>query len=250
MGVLLAQAAILFRSELRQELRHTELLWTALFFSGVVLVILGLSLSGVPSDAQARTIPGALWLGVAFTGALALSRLYDRERQGGMLDAILCSPFDPLALYLAKVAFGSVLLLVCAVLYLPGLALLLEGGPVLLEQWPASLAVAALGCFGYSTIAAFFGAALVRSGTKSLLLSMILYPLSTPVLLTALVATQRILQGDPGVGSAIAQLAAIDVALFALACLIFESMIAPGRRQSQGQVQGSKAQAQKARRAR
>lgn len=232
MASLFAQALLLFRSELRQELRHTELLWTALFFSAVVLVILGLSLSAVPQAAQLRTIPGALWLGIAFTGALSLSRLYDRERQGGMLAAILCSPFDPLALYLAKVGFGSLLLFLCGALYLPGLAVMLEGGAVLLERWPVALGIVALGSAGYTIIAAFFGAALVRSGGKSLLLSMILYPLSTPVLLTALVATQRLIDRDPGVESAIAQLAAIDVALFALACLIFESMIAPGRKAS------------------
>lgn len=229
MRALLIQAGHLLLADLRQEFRHAELLWSALFFSGVVLVILGLALQSIPEAAQSKSIPGALWVGVAFTGALALGRLYDREREGGMLSALLCSPVDLLALYLAKVMFGTVLLTICALIYLPGLAFMMQGGGALLSAWPTATLILVLGCFGYSAIAALFAAALARDGAKSLVLSMILYPISTPVLLTALVATQRLIEGDSGVSTAIAQLAAIVVALFALACFLFESMLAPGR---------------------
>ena len=47
--------------------------------------------------------PGLLWLAFLFTGTLGLAQLFGAERENQCLDALLLSPLDRGALFLAKV---------------------------------------------------------------------------------------------------------------------------------------------------
>lgn len=222
---LLRQTWLLARNDLRQEARRMELVLTAGFFTLVVVAMFGLAFFGLDDEVQVVGVPGMLWLCVAFVGALTLTRVFERERESATLAALLAAPVDRLAIYLSKLAVTVVVSLLCATLLVPGLgALFPESGLFAAPTLPL-IGLVVLGCTGYAAVGTLFAAGLATSTGKNVLLSVILYPLTTPVLLFALVATQRLLEGHPETGSTLVQLAALDAALIALGCWLFESVL-------------------------
>ena len=222
---LLRQSLLLFRSELRQEARDFELVITSGFFTLVVLAMFYLSFGVLAKSAQLAAIPGLLWLTVAFVGALTLTRAFDREREADTLRAMLAAPVERLAIYFSKAASTLLVLLVCCGLLVPGLASMFPAGQVFLDMPLETFAVVALGCLGYVAIGTLFAAGLAGGGGKNMLLSVILYPVTTPVLMYALVTTRALLERNPNLPSYLGQMAALDVVLLGVGALLFESVL-------------------------
>ncbi|NVB36509.1 heme exporter protein CcmB [Pseudenhygromyxa sp. WMMC2535] len=231
---LLRQTITLARNDLRQEARRLELVLTAGFFTLVVVVMFALSFFNLDAEVQRKAIPGMVWLCIAFVGALTLSRVFEREREANTLTALLAAPVDRLAIYLSKLIVTVLILLMCSALLVPGLGLLFPSAEVFAAD-PLALAVLmALGCLGYAAIGTLFAAGLANGSGKNVLLSVILYPLTTPILLFALVATQRLLEGHRELWATLGQLAALDVALIGVGCWLFEVVLVGAAGPSEG----------------
>ncbi len=225
------QAWLLAKNDLRQELRDLELVATASFFTLVVLVMFGLSFASLGRSVQPLAIPGMLWLAVAFVGALTLTRIFDRERESDTLRALLIAPVERLAIYLAKAAVTLVVLVGCCFVLVPGLVFMFPAASVFAERPWDTAALVVLGCTAYASVGTVFAAGLATSSGKNVLLSVILYPLTSPALMWALVATRALLDGHPAFSTYLAQLAALDVLLVFLGGWLFESvLVGSGRR--------------------
>ena len=222
---LLRQTWLLARNDLRQEARALELVLTAGFFTLVVVVMFALAFFAIDEDVQIDAIPGMLWLCVAFVGTLTLTRVFDRERESATFMALLAAPVDRLAIYLAKLIVTLVVLLLCSALLLPALGLLFPAAEVFGADPLASMLLVLLGCTGYAAVGTLFAAGLATSHGKNVLLSIIVYPITTPVLLFALVATQRLLEGHPEIWSTLGQMAALDLALIGIGAWLFEAVL-------------------------
>jgi heme exporter protein B len=243
---LLRQTWLLARNDLRQEARRLELVLTAGFFTLVVVVLFALAFFGLDAEVQRKAIPGMVWLAVAFVGALTLTRVFDREREAATLTALLAAPVDRLAIYLAKLIVTLVVLLWCAALLVPGLGALFPDAGVFRVNPLALVVLVTLGCLGYAAIGTLFAAGLASAGGKNVLLSVILYPLTTPVLLFALVATQRLLDGHPELWNTLAQMAALDIALVAVGSWLFEAVLVGAGRATPSDARGVQARAARA----
>lgn len=222
---VLRQSLLLFRSEIRQELRDLELVLTSTFFTLVVLAMFYLSFGALEQRSHLAAVPGLLWLTVAFVGALTLTRAFDREREADTLRALLAAPVERLAIYFSKAALVLVVLLVCCALLVPGLAAMFPAGHVFRDMPLQTATLVALGCVGYVAVGALFAAGLAASGGKNVLLAVILYPVTTPVLIFALYTTRALLERNPNVGDFLGQMAALDVILVGVSALIFESVL-------------------------
>jgi heme exporter protein B len=222
---LLRQALWLARNDLRQELRDLELILTAGFFALVVTVMLGLAFATLADDLHVQVVPGILWLAVAFVGALTLTRIFDREREADTLRALLLAPVERLAIYLAKALVTLLVLLGCVAVVLPGLMLMFPAATGFARAPLMTGCLVLAGCGGYVAVGTLFAAGLATSSGKNVLLSVILYPLTTPVLLFALVATRALLEQHPAAWTYVGQLAALDVILFVVAGWLFEPVI-------------------------
>lgn len=222
---LLRQTWILARNDLRQEARALELVLTAGFFTLVIVAMFVLAFFTLDESVQAKAIPGMVWLCVAFVGALTLTRVFDRERESATLAALLAAPVDRLAIYLSKLMVTLIVLLLCCVILVPGLGALFPAAGVFAADPLGLVAVMVLGCLGYAAIGTLFAAGLATSSGKNVLLSVILYPLTMPVLLFALVATQRLLEGHAEAWATLSQMAAIDLALVAVGSWLFEAVL-------------------------
>ncbi len=228
----LRQTWVLARNDLRQELRELELVVTSVFFTVVILALYAVSFAEMSKSAQPKAVPGMLWIALAFVGALTLTRVFEREREADTFAALLAAPVNRVAIYGAKFSVTLVVLCVCAAVLVPGLLLVFPGSGV--EGWSAveMLATVLLGCAGFAAVGTLFAAGLAHSGGKNVLLSVVLYPLTTPVLMMSLVATQRVLQAHPGAWDILAKIAAVDVILVIVGGALFESVLVGGAARS------------------
>ena len=222
---LLAQTGAIVRKDLLSELRSGEVLLSMLLFALLLVLVFSFAfMQGGAASPEAGA--GVVWVTLAFSGVLGISRSFDREREADGLRALLLSPADRNAIYLAKVTGILLFMAVTAALVLPLVALLFdlplrEGlGPLVLLLF--------LGTLGFSLLGAFFGALMASSRSSDLLFSITLFPLLFPVLIAGALGTSEIFTGEPGaerVRLFTSILVAFDALVAVVALWSFERMI-------------------------
>ena len=221
---LLRQAGWLIWKDLLLEMRRRESLVTMFFFGTLLLFVFHFAFE-MPRERAAEMAPGLLWLAFLFTGTLGLTQLFQPERENHCLDALLLSPMDRAALYLAKVFFNLVLMLVVELVVLPLFWVLFN-----LDSWrllPAIFMVAFLGTLGFCVLGTLFSAVTMRARARELLLPLILFPLMIPVILATIRTMEVILRsGDASEAlDWLRLLSGFDVIFLTAGFLVFEWVI-------------------------
>jgi heme exporter protein CcmB len=225
MTAFLRVAWLVMRKDLTVEIRSFEILSTTLFFAVTVVLVFsfGLITEGrAPADVAAPI----LWIAIAFSGALALGRTFDRERQNETLRALLLAPADRPALYAGKL-LGMLLLLALVELLLVLLVGLLFQAPVLASPL-LLVGLLAAGTLGFSAVGTLFAAMLVRARSRDVLLPILLYPITVPVMIAGVRGTAALFQPMPD--AAVAQfwlslLVFFDAVFVTLALWTFEPLM-------------------------
>jgi heme exporter protein CcmB len=163
---------------------------------------------------------------VAFSGTLALGRTFERERQADTLRALMLAPADRPALYAGKLV-GMLLLMALVELILVPLVGLLFQAPIF--RAPFRLAgLLAAGTLGFAAIGTLFAAMLVRARSRDVLLPVLLYPMTVPVMIAGVRGTAALFQPQPDAGMAqfwFALLVFFDVVFVTLALWTFEPLM-------------------------
>ena len=207
------------------ELRSREILYTTLFFAVACVLVFSFAFvrEGQPLvDAAA----GILWIAIAFAGTLALGRTFERERYGETLRALLLAPAPRPAIYVGKLAGIIALMAVVELLVVPLVALLFQaplfGAPLLMT------ALLIAGTIGFAAVGTLFAAMLVRARTRDVLLPILLYPVTVPVMIAGVRGTSALLASpadEPMAGMWIALLVCFDVVFITLALWTFEPLM-------------------------
>jgi heme exporter protein B len=180
---LLRDAYLLLRKDLILELRRRESLLTMFFFGTLLLFVFHFSFDLVP-DRVSEMAPGLLWLAFLFTGTLGLAQLFGAERENQCLDALLLSPLDRGALFLAKVCFNFILMLLVEIVVIPLFWILFN-----LQTWnllPRIFLISLLGTAGFCVLGTIMSAITLRARARELLLPLVLFPLMIPVILATI----------------------------------------------------------------
>jgi heme exporter protein B len=214
------------RKDLLIELRSREILLTTVFFalSCVLVFAFGFVRDGRAIEDAAA---GILWIAIAFSGTLALGRAFERERQGDTLRALMIAPVERPALYVGKLAGVLVLLAAVEALIVPLVALMFQAP---LFAHPVLMAgLLATGTIGFAAVGTLFAAMLVRTRSRDVLLPVILYPMTVPVIIAGVRGTAALLQADADLPMArawLSMLVCFDVAFITLALWTFEPVMA------------------------
>ncbi len=217
---LLRSSWIVFQKDLRIELRTGEILITTGFFALLVAVMS--SLSFYLDDVTSRRVaPGVLWISIAFSGVLAMGRSWARERDNDVMRGLLLSPLPRPAIFLGKALGIFVFLLIVEILLVPIIAVLyrLDLGKV----WLPVAALVVLGTIGFAAAGTLFAAMGVRTRTKEVVLSVVLFPLVSPALLAGVVATREVLGGASlsEIGNWLRILGAFDLVFVVMGAVLF-----------------------------
>jgi len=190
---------IIARKDLVVEVRSRELAYTTLFFAVACVLVFAFAFvrEGRPLDDAAA---GILWVSIAFSGTLALGRAFERERQNETLKALLLAPTERPAVYLGKLA-GLLILMLCVELVVVPVVGLLFAAPIF--RAPFLLAsILAAGTLGFAGVGTLFAAMLVRAHSRDVLLPILLYPITVPVIIAGVRGTAAIFAPDPNFDAA------------------------------------------------
>lgn len=213
------------RKDLLIEARSREIVYTTLFFavSCVLVFAFGFVREGRALEDAAA---GILWIAIAFSGTLALGRAFERERQSETLRALLMAPIDRPALYVGKLLGVLMLMAVVEAIIVPVVALMFQAP---LFAYPfLMLGLLVTGTIGFSAVGTLFAAMLVRARSRDVMLPILLYPITVPVMIAGVRGTAAIFQGTPDAELArfwIALLLFFDVVFVTLALWTFEPVM-------------------------
>ena len=218
-------AWLVFRKDVTVEVRSRETIATTLFFalSAVLVFAFALVKEGrVVADAAA----GILWIAIAFSATLALGRTFERERYGDTLRALMLAPADRPAIYVGKLA-GVFALVVAAEMALVPLVAFLFGAALL--QRPVLLTGLLLaGTLGFLAVGTLFAAMLARARSRDVLLPVLLYPVTIPVIIAGVRGTVALALPVPDEAMALFWLMLLlffDVVFVTLALWTFEPLM-------------------------
>lgn len=185
-------AAAILAKDLKLELRRVETVATMAVFA--ILVALVFVFAGDPTPADLRRLgPGALWVSLLFAGAIGFGRWFAQEERNQALQGLLVSPVDRAALFAGKWAGATIFLLgiECALV------------PVTLTMYQLDLAgsltelalLLVVVTIGYSALGTFFAAVAAKTSAGELLLPILLFPLSVPLILAGAEGGQALVEG-------------------------------------------------------
>jgi heme exporter protein CcmB len=218
-------AWLIFRKDVTVEIRSRETLATTLFFalSAVLVFAFALVKEGrVVADAAA----GILWIAIAFSGTLALGRTFERERYTDTLRALMLAPADRPAIYVGKLAGVLALILVAELVLVPLVALLFDAA--LLTRPLLLVGLLLAGTLGFAAVGTLFAAMLVRARSRDVLLPVLLYPITIPVIIAGVRGTAALAQPAPDESMAVfwlMLLAFFDTVFVTLALWTFEPLM-------------------------
>ncbi len=221
----LAAVWLVTRKDLLIEVRSREIVYTTLFFAVSCVLVFAFSFvreGRAIEDAAA----GILWIAIAFSGTLALGRAFERERQSETLRALLIAPIHRPALYVGKLAGILLLLAVVEAIVVPLIAFMFQA-PLFREPL-LMFGLLATGTIGFAAVGTLFAAMLVRARSRDVLLPVLLYPITVPVIIAGVRGTAALLQADVDIPMARAWLSMLtffDVVFITLALWTFEPLM-------------------------
>jgi len=216
---------LVVRKDLTVEVRSREIAYTTLFFAVSCVLVFAFALvkeGRAITDAAA----GILWIAIAFSGTLALGRAFERERQSETLRALLLAPAPRPAIYVGKLVGIVALLAAAEIVLIPLIALLFQAPLLAHPFWLAAVVVS--GTIGFAAVGTLFAAMLVRARSRDVLLPVLLYPITVPVIIAGVRATAALLEPELEVAIVrfwVALLLAFDVVFVTLALWTFEPLM-------------------------
>ncbi len=218
-------AWLVMRKDLTVEVRSREILYTTAFFAVSCVLVFAFALvrEGRPLEDAAA---GILWIAIAFAGTLALGRTFERERHSETLRALLLAPADRPAIYVGKLFGILALLFVVEAVLVPLVGLLFQAAFHQALGWMIGLLVT--GTLGFAAVGTLFAAMLVRARSRDVMLPVLLYPITIPVIIAGVRGTAALLQATPDVETArmwVALLAFFDIVFLTLSLWTFEPLM-------------------------
>ena len=218
-------ALLVLRKDVAIEVRSREILYTTSFFAFSCVLVFAFALvreGRVVEDAAA----GILWIAVAFAGTLALGRTFERERYAETLRALLLAPAPRAAIYVGKLLGMMLVMLATEALLVPLVALLFQAPlftrPLLL------VTLLVVGTAGFASVGTLFAAMLVRARTRDIMLPILLYPVTIPVMIAGVQGTSALVQTTPDEAMAVMWIAIVtsfDVVFVTFSLWMFEPLM-------------------------
>jgi heme exporter protein B len=187
-GYLRAVGAVVWK-DLLAEYRSRELLGAMLVFALLVILIFNFALE-LDIRTRETVASGVLWVTFAFAGTLGLNRSMGVEKDRGCLDGLLLAPVDRSAIYFGKVLGNLIFMTIVEAIVLPTFSVLyninlINAGLIM---------VVVLGSIGYAAVGTLLSSMAVQARTRDILLPILLFPVSIPLLLAAVKASNGFLQ--------------------------------------------------------
>ena len=218
-------AWIVMRKDFTVEMRSREIVYTTVFFAASCVLVFAFALvrEGRPLEDAAA---GILWIAIAFAGTLGLGRTFERERHTETLRALMLAPSDRPAIYVGKLLGMLALLAVVEAVLVPMVGLLFHAPFLASPFW--MIALLATGTLGFASVGTLFAAMLIRARSRDVLLPILLYPITIPVIIAGVRGTAALFEPAPDLAVAqmwMALLVFFDIVFVTLSLWTFEPLM-------------------------
>jgi len=185
----LRQVLAIVQKDLTAELRTKENLSAMVVFALIVLVIFNFAfeLQGVDITVVGS---GVLWVAFTFSGILGLGRSFAAEKDKGSLEGVLLSPVDRGAVFLGKAISNFIFITLMEGVTLPLFAILNN----IALPWLPLLPYVMLGTLGFAAMGTLLSAVAASTKMREVMLPILLFPVSIPLLMAAVKLTIGALQ--------------------------------------------------------
>ena len=185
---------VLLRKDLMIEFRSREILISMITFGAAITLLYAFAFRPSPESMQTFA-PGLIWMVFLFVSVLALHRSYSLEKEFDAFSMILSAPVERSILFISKYLSGFIFLIVAQMVLLPLFFLFLQlSMPVNLAQM---LGVFILVDLGISAVGSLLSATVMRVRVNEMLLPLLLFPMVTPLLISAVKSTASIMDNQP-----------------------------------------------------
>lgn len=209
--------------DIATELRTKEMVSAMFVFSLLIIFIFNFAFDLRAENVQALA-PGVLWVAIAFSGMLGLSRSFILEQDRGVLNGLLLAPVDRSAIYFGKMIGNVLFISIVEVVILPFFIILFNQP---LTALPLLTGVVILGTISFASVGTLFSAMAVHTRAREVLLPIMLFPVVVPAMLAAVRLTSGVLDNLPfeDVSHWLALLIAFDVIFIAASFMLFEYVV-------------------------
>ena len=208
--------------DLTAEWRTRENLSAMLVFALLVILIFNFALD-LDIQAQESLSAGVLWTTFIFAGTIGLNRSLAVEKDRGCLDGLLLAPVDRSVIYFGKAIGNLIFMLLVEIIVLPVYSFLYQV-PVF---QPGFLLVVVLGSIGYVAVGTLLATMVIQARTRDILLPILLFPLTLPVIIAAVKASQGFLLMVPltEISAWLNLLIVYDLIFTAAAFMVFDFVV-------------------------
>ena len=180
--------------DLLAEWRDRERFTAMFYFAFLVLFLFSFAL-GADQALIRGASSGLLWLAFTFTSVLGLARSVQGELENDCLDGLLLYPAQREAIYLGKLCGNFMVILMVELVIFPLFAVLYN-----MDLWsrlPKLLLIAVPGTLGFAVVGTLLSSMTAGLRAREAMLPFLLFPLTIPLLLSAVKGTEVVLRGEP-----------------------------------------------------
>ncbi|HJV32052.1 MAG TPA: heme exporter protein CcmB [Bacillales bacterium] len=222
---LLKTAFLLAKKDLYSELKTKQVLTTMIIFAGLTILVFSFAFDPANNTTKAF-IPGVIWVIICFSGILGLNRSFLSEQRNDTMQGLLIAPMDAQSIYLGKFIANFSMILIVEIVAIPFLFLLFDFK--ILGSIPYFILVMFIGSFGFISIGTFLASLAANSKSSEMLLPLLLFPITSPILIGVVQATRIMLTNIENLASALAWIqlvSAYDVIFFVLCFILIDYVL-------------------------
>ncbi len=189
----------ILRKEVRTEVRTRQMISSMFVFAVLVLLVFNFTL--FLDEIRAIELgPGILWVAFVFAATLGLNRSFAIEGENRCLSGLMMAPAPRSAIYFGKLLSNILFMTVMEIFVLPLFVVFFN-----LSIWellsPGELAtfflVLFLGTVGYAAVGTILAAVAANTTMREVLLPVLLFPVSVPIVIGAAESTRLLFDVDP-----------------------------------------------------
>jgi len=181
---------LLIKKEILNELRSKESIISMIVFGISLILIISFTINPISLEME-EIMPGIFWLTYLFSSIIGFLRLYSSDKEFSAFNLLLLSPIDRGNIYIAKMISIFIFITITQIITIPLFVLILNFH--LPENLVSFILFLLLTNLGLSSIGTTISAIGMRTKMSEVLIPMLLYPLLSPIIISAVKITQAMI---------------------------------------------------------
>jgi len=184
---------LIIKKELMQEIRSKESILSMVVF-GIALIILIVFSINLDQEKIIIILPGLFWITCLFSAVIGLLRSFGSEKEMNAFSMLLCSPIDRANIYIGKMIAVWVFIVITQLVTIPLFTIFL--GFNIPEDIFSFISFILLTDWALAAVGTSISGIGMRTRMGEVLVPLLLYPLLTPVLISAVKVTSELMRGN------------------------------------------------------